>query len=308
MLPTPPPDRRFSISTLPEENLPQIDKTPYEIHCLAIDALKGLLLVKGEKGIAIINLLKGAQKTVIPDCQDATCGTISESCIFLGYPNGKIEEWEQKDELLTRKSHFEEHTSAVLSLLCHAKQLIFGSGDYTICILSLKDNTTRVLKGHSGGVTSLAYNPKSQMLVSGSWDRTVRLWDLSKEVLTDTLRGASSKITSVAINKEHQIHALTHDGTCMIWDKSAGEQLIHFEKKWILTVGTDGLNLRVFSLLDGSIVKVWDNDKELLVFSTASPTLVGAPLSSGSPFAMKFALPTTPPSSPPRRIRLFSRP
>src|SRR5262249_40856346 len=43
----------------------------------------------------------------------------------------------------------------------------------------LPDRTIiRYLRGHSGKVTSLAFTPDGSTLVTGSWDRTVRLWDI----------------------------------------------------------------------------------------------------------------------------------
>lgn len=34
-----------------------------------------------------------------------------------------------------------------------------------------------VLKGHTGSINSLAFSPNGEILVSGSSDRTVRLWN-----------------------------------------------------------------------------------------------------------------------------------
>ena len=35
-----------------------------------------------------------------------------------------------------------------------------------------------MLAGHEGPVSSLAFNPTSAVLASGSWDKTVKLWDI----------------------------------------------------------------------------------------------------------------------------------
>jgi len=39
--------------------------------------------------------------------------------------------------------------------------------------------TTVTLKGHSGQVYSVAFNPDGKWIVSGSFDETVKVWDLS---------------------------------------------------------------------------------------------------------------------------------
>uniref|UniRef100_A0A915KR73 Uncharacterized protein n=1 Tax=Romanomermis culicivorax TaxID=13658 RepID=A0A915KR73_ROMCU len=72
-------------------------------------------------------------------------------------------------------------------LVCAGCQDVFD-----IFVWSL--NTGRLLEiltGHEAPVNSLDFNPTNSMLVSGSWDKTMRLWDIvdskqSKEIITHT--------------------------------------------------------------------------------------------------------------------------
>jgi eukaryotic-like serine/threonine-protein kinase len=38
----------------------------------------------------------------------------------------------------------------------------------------------RNFRGHTGIVTSVAFTPDGRLLISGSWDRTVKVWDLTR--------------------------------------------------------------------------------------------------------------------------------
>ena len=44
----------------------------------------------------------------------------------------------------------------------------------TPCLVHEQECT---LTGHSGSVWSVAYSPDGKHIVSGSWDRTVKIWD-----------------------------------------------------------------------------------------------------------------------------------
>ena len=46
-----------------------------------------------------------------------------------------------------------------------------------------------VLSGHEGPVSSLSFNPTTAVLSSGSWDRTVKVWDVfNAGTSTETLK------------------------------------------------------------------------------------------------------------------------
>jgi COMPASS component SWD2 len=55
-----------------------------------------------------------------------------------------------------------------------------GNGDHAVRYLSLYDNSfLRFFKGHTDKVISIAMNPVDDCFMTGSTDRSVRLWNLS---------------------------------------------------------------------------------------------------------------------------------
>ena len=60
----------------------------------------------------------------------------------------------------------------------------------------------QVLLGHSGNVSSVAYSPDGKRIVSGSWDKTVRVWDAQTGEALHTLEGHSTVVTSVAYSPD----------------------------------------------------------------------------------------------------------
>ncbi len=56
------------------------------------------------------------------------------------------------------------------------------------------------LKGHSSWVGTVAISQDGKILVSGSYDNTIKLWDLTTGKSVYTLVGHSSTAHSVAIS------------------------------------------------------------------------------------------------------------
>ena len=74
------------------------------------------------------------------------------------------------------------------------------------------------LTGHTQGIHSVAISPDGQTLVSGSEDKTIKVWELSTGKLVYTLTGHEDGVRSVAISPDGQILVSgSADHTIKVW-------------------------------------------------------------------------------------------
>ena len=82
-----------------------------------------------------------------------------------------------------------------------------------------------VLTGHEAPITSLSFSSAAGLLASGSWDKTVRLWDVFRTgTATETFLHGSD-VLAVAFRPDgEQLSAATLSGQIALWDVKRGAQ------------------------------------------------------------------------------------
>ncbi len=79
------------------------------------------------------------------------------------------------------------------------------------------------LEGHTKVVWSVAFSPDGKTLASGSWDQTVRLWDVDTEQLLHTLTEHTNEVVSVAFSTDDTLASGDWDGTIRLWNPHTGK-------------------------------------------------------------------------------------
>lgn len=164
-----------------------------------------------------------------------------------------------------------EHTATVTALCwsLNGLQLATGSADNTIILwdtsditLSSKYNIIKKLKGHKNNVTSIAWNPQnSNILASGSQDKTIKIWNLTKGKVQRTLTGHTSWITNIEWSpRGDQLLSASYDTTIRLWDGNTGKLIETFtgHKNWVTSISWNYGGTMIVSGSADRTVKVWN--------------------------------------------------
>ena len=115
------------------------------------------------------------------------------------------------------------HTAGVTEVAITDNTIISSSQDGTIRFWDLTTGEEKqILKEHNAAVDAISLSKDGTILVSGSGDETIKVWDLSNLSTgksLKTLKGHSAPIYSVAISENNQIIVSgSGDKTIKVWD------------------------------------------------------------------------------------------
>lgn len=134
--------------------------------------------------------------------------------------------------------------------------------------LTAQDLRLVVPIGHTSAVTSVAFSKDGTKVLTGSGDRTAKLWDLSGREL-QTFMGHESWVNAVAMSSDGQyVVTGSSDKTAKLWDLSGSELQTfagHSEEVVSVAISPDGQ--RVLTGSWDATAKLWDlSGRELQTF------------------------------------------
>ncbi|KNC96819.1 snoRNA-binding rRNA-processing protein PWP2 [Spizellomyces punctatus DAOM BR117] len=83
-----------------------------------------------------------------------------------------------------------------------------------------------ILTGHEGPVSHLTFSPSEGILASGSWDKTVRMWDVFGKDRAQEAMEHQAEVISIAYRPDGKVLAAsTLDGQVSLWNVNEGKQV-----------------------------------------------------------------------------------
>jgi len=104
----------------------------------------------------------------------------------------------------------------------------------------------RTFEDHKDTVRAVAVFPHKRQMVTGSSDKTLRLWDLETGVVLKKMEGHSSRVLGLAVSRDGQIIASGDlKGEIIGWRGETGESLTepikaHSDQIWSVDFSPDG--------------------------------------------------------------------
>ena len=124
-------------------------------------------------------------------------------------------------------------------------------------------NELCTLTGHISGVSDVAFSPDGKQILTGSCDKTAKVWDAETGKELRTLTGHKDIVWGVAFSPDgKRIVTGGEDKSAKVWDAETGKELrtLTGHTGWVKSVAYSPDGKRIVTGSDDKTAKVWDAD------------------------------------------------
>jgi guanine nucleotide-binding protein subunit beta-2-like 1 protein len=167
---------------------------------------------------------------------------------------------------------FVGHGKDVLSVGFSAdhRQIVSGARDRKINIWNTlgQCKLSFVEKGHQDWVSCTRFSPNAQnpVVVSGGWDKTVKVWNLSSSKIRYDLLGHTGYVNTVTISPDGSLCASGgKDGAAMLWDLNEGRHLSTLESGDVINALCFSPTRYWLCAATAGTIMIWDLESKICV-------------------------------------------
>jgi len=135
-----------------------------------------------------------------------------------------------------------------------------GGWNGQILIRDLRTDQVTRLKGHTAGVLSVSFSADGAQLVSASYDKTIRLWEVSSQRTVRVLRGHTDAVSNAHFSKDgKRLFSASYDRTIRLWPLAGGApKVLRGHKARIRDLSLSGDGRWLVSGSDDRTVRIWN--------------------------------------------------
>jgi WD40 repeat protein/class 3 adenylate cyclase len=191
------------------------------------------------------------------------------------------------------------------------------TGDAILADVTTLELPPRELRGHTADVWGADFSPDGKYLVTGSSDRTARLWDLATGETIRVFSRSRGSLEGVAFSPDgkYMLTANTQDNTASLWDVASGQEMQVFsghtatvvdvkfspDGKYIVTASEDS-TARIWDVATGQTVHALTGHSDFITRLAVSPDGKYVVTGSGDRTARLWDASTG------KQVRLFDHP
>ena len=118
---------------------------------------------------------------------------------------------------------------------------LLSKKDIPALVENFKFKPFLINKEHQNCINSVTISPDGKYIVSGSSDKTIKIWDIKTAECLNTLKGHSNYVSSVTISPDGKyIVSGSYDGTIKIWDFKNVNNIYSIDLSFNISINNEG--------------------------------------------------------------------